>query len=190
MARMSKFSAELVKAARFRLERPFYDHYEDGDDCHHGRVTRPSCMARGLDDRGYDCSGLAIACLSDVLGIEVRRWPSRFRHLTQLARIAVNAAPEASDIVILSAKHPQGGASPGHMGISTGPESLIHASRACGGRVVEGSLLSRNYLKLITVIPHTHFEEVITESDREQASTPCVYPQERLLHQKGRRVSA
>lgn len=80
---MSELGDELITAARVRIGQPFRHHYKP-DVCQSGRITTDTCMENGMDNRGYDCSGLVIASICDVLGVEATTWSRDFRHVRQL----------------------------------------------------------------------------------------------------------
>lgn len=72
---------------------------------------------------GYDCSGLAIASICEVMGIATSQWPSRLRHTQQLACLGDNHDAEPGDIRLYTS-----GDARIHLGIATTEEEAIHAS--------------------------------------------------------------
>lgn len=96
---MSDFSAEVINAARARIGTPFREHFTP-DLCEKGTVTVDACMDSGFDRRGYDCSGLIIASICDVVGVALQDWPREFRHNRQMVRL-MGALPEAEDLTFL-----------------------------------------------------------------------------------------
>ncbi len=74
------FERELLAAARGRLGKPFRHHFKLNNDCQFGTLPLLPCMEVGMDDSGYDCSGIVIASTCDVLGIPTKDWPTSYRH--------------------------------------------------------------------------------------------------------------
>lgn len=122
--RIEQVKAALVDVGRSRLDKPFRHHYKPENRCEWGSQTVPSCWEYGLDDSGYDCSGLVIASLWEVLGISgLDRWPENLRHVPQFLSASSPGEPVPGDIVVTVA--PQDRL---HMGIYTSEGNFIHAS--------------------------------------------------------------
>lgn len=120
---MSEFGGEVIESARGRVGAPFRHHYKPENLCDGGRITVDTCMERGMDSSGYDCSGLVIASICDVLAIDAGTWPRHLRHTKQLEALALEQDFEAGDILL---HHSKNGRT--HMSIATGQGESIHAS--------------------------------------------------------------
>ena len=81
------------------------------------------CMERGMDPQGYDCSGLAIASICDVLNISTREWPRHLRHTQQLASLAIDATFQLGDLRLYYSANGRI-----HLGVATSTEKVVHAS--------------------------------------------------------------
>jgi hypothetical protein len=102
---------------------PFRHHFKPVNLCEGGERTVDECMERGMDSEGYDCSGLAIASLCEVLNISTTEWPRELRHTQQLSSLATEEKFEPGDLrLFYSAKNRI------HMGIATSTQEVIHAS--------------------------------------------------------------
>ena len=120
---MSEFGGEVLESARRRVGMPFRHHFKPDNTCEGGQITVDSCMERGMDPSGYDCSGLVIASISDVLAVDPREWPRDLRHTKQLDALAAVQDFEPGDILM---HHSSNGRI--HMSIATGEREGIHAS--------------------------------------------------------------
>jgi hypothetical protein len=127
---MSDLSKELLLAADSLVGAKFNQHYISSDPCRFGvgaDYTDPICLKRGLGQNGaYDCMGLVIGAMSDVLGLDPEQdWPVDFRHLEQLAKLAEERKGRPGDIVMIYRN-----ARPNHMGILYNSEEyeFIHAT--------------------------------------------------------------
>ena len=119
-------AAEVVGAARRRIDHPFRHHFKPVDGCQHGRSTQAQCMEVGIDSRGYDCSGLVIASICDALGQAVAHWSWDYRHLRQIEPLGrAGVARTIGDIIIF---YPENNTETWtHMGIIASATSTIHA---------------------------------------------------------------
>lgn len=144
---------KVIDSASNRIGQPFVHHFKP-DLCAHGTRTPRICYEHGLGQDGYDCSGLVIASLCDVLDMATEQWPEDIRHVTQLhTRLAEEAEPEAGDILIYAS----------HIGILTSHVSLIHPSKPRGkvpGKVEE--TVDEHYFRKYKVIP---LEKILAELD-------------------------
>jgi hypothetical protein len=70
---INNLRGEILSSGILELGSPFQHHYAPANMCKGGRLTTDSFMERGLDKRGYDCSGLVIQSICDAIGIGVDR---------------------------------------------------------------------------------------------------------------------
>lgn len=120
---MSELSGEVLRRARQYLDAPFRHHYKPDNVCNYGKRTVGTCMEYGMDLAGFDCSGLAIASLCDVLGISPREWPRELRHTTQLRILETDEGYEPGDWRLFYNTQNQT-----HLGIATETDEVVHAS--------------------------------------------------------------
>jgi hypothetical protein len=113
-------------------------------------------MEKGLSDNGYDCSGLVIASLSDVLGILPEHWPRDLRHVKQLETIAEATTPEAGDMLVYLPETIPNRTPRNHIGIFVTATSVIHASGM--SRLVEEGTVSGVFRKTVTIPASTLIE--------------------------------
>ena len=134
---MNSFRPELLKSVQSKLGMPFAEHFQP-NECQGGVLTLDSCMEKGLDaQRGYDCSGLIIASLCEVLEISTAQWPHEFRHAVQMRAVATGGTqPKRGDVVYMS--HPEKSWYK-HLGVMSDPHKFIHATpyQGDGHQVVE-----------------------------------------------------
>lgn len=76
-----------------------------------------------MDSAGFDCSGLAIASLCDVLGISQLEWPRELRHTIQLRTLEADEEYEPGDWRLFYNSKNQT-----HLGIATQTHEVVHAS--------------------------------------------------------------
>lgn len=119
---MSEFGNEVLSSARARIGTPFRHHFKPVNVCESGQFTTDECMRRGMDTQGYDCSGLAIASLCEVLGVSTHEWPRELRHTQQLAVLAADQDFEPGDWRLYYANGRI------HIGIATASQEAVHAS--------------------------------------------------------------
>lgn len=144
---MARFKEEVLTAARSRVGQPFSNHFRPNDVCANGTRTIDQCMERGLGMPGYDCSGLVIASLCDVLGIAASDWPPNFRHALQFkAALLEGAMPEPGDIIFLQSPEDP---SLKHTGIYAGGLNLVHANGSRSVQRVIESQLSNNQVPYV-----------------------------------------
>ena len=110
--------AEFISSAQSRIGARFQHHFKPNDYCFKGRITIQKCMEKGMTDEGYDCSGLVIASLCDVLGLKHSEWPISLRHQAQLKTEAADVDPKLGDIVLFGS----------HIAVYAAPEQYVHAS--------------------------------------------------------------
>lgn len=133
---MSELGLQIIDNARSRIGAPFQSHFEPKDLCNFGYDTVDSCMERGMDERGYDCSGLVIASLCDVLEIATNSWPRELRHPQQLMSLATDEGHEPGDMrVFISQKGRP------HVAITVTEHRAIHAGGVGGAGVVREGLV-------------------------------------------------
>ena len=122
---MTRFGNEVLAAARARVGEPFRHHFKPDNECDDGQMTTESCMNRGMDNDGYDCSGLAIVSVCEVLNVGTERWPQDLRHLNQMAmRLRMTCDPIAGDLVIYRSLESRSL----HAGIFATGQTVVHAS--------------------------------------------------------------
>jgi cell wall-associated NlpC family hydrolase len=146
---MSELGSQVLDYARGQLEAPFRDH-QAGVTCEGGRITQDNCMERGMDRvEGYDCSGIVVASLREVLGYT--QWPRELRHAAQMINFAREGGAakhdttiEAGDIVCLSSAD---GRRQTHVGIAIANnlDHILHATTSTS-KVSMGEPLTRNGL--------------------------------------------
>jgi len=130
---MSNIGDRLITEARSHIGQPFRHHFKPENLCLDGTITTDSCMERGMDPTGYDCSGLVIASMCRVLDMPVHQWPRALRHAGQLQQYANEKDFEPGDVQFYY--YEDGGV---HLGISTMPDICVHASGKT--RLVEESM--------------------------------------------------
>lgn len=122
---VEEIKGNLVDAARSREGKPFRHHFKPENSCNYGQEIIDSCWAKGLDDTGYDCSGLVIASLCDVLEITIDKWPRNARHIEQFIKAtSPDLSPGFGDIII-TVDDEYG---TWHMGVCTEGGNMVHAS--------------------------------------------------------------
>lgn len=93
-----------------------------------------------MDPYGYDCSGLAIASICDVIDMRPAEWPSQLRHTRQLATLATNAEPQPGDLRLY---YQEDGRI--HLGLATSTGEVIHASGLPDINSVEQGLVTGKF---------------------------------------------
>ncbi len=147
---MSDCGPEIVKAARTRIGVPFRHHFKPYNLCEGGIVTVDACMERGMDGESYDCSGLVIASLCDVLGILPEQWPRDYRHVNQLEELAETKRPDVGDVLLFFPEPVANKPRRTHIGIFATEQSTIHAS-GISNYVEEGQV--EGVFREIKVVP-------------------------------------
>lgn len=143
---MTQFGNEVLAAARARVGQPFAHHFKPTNECDDGQITIDACMTRGMDDEGYDCSGLAIISVCEVLGVGTERWPKELRHLNQMAlSLRMIREPVAGDLGIYRSIKSRSL----HAGIFATGQTVVHAS-GISKEVEEGMVQGA---ELMLVIP-------------------------------------
>lgn len=89
----------IVAYARKKLGCPFCHHFKPNNECDYGVRTVDGCMSSGLDDRGYDCSGMIVSVHAEVFRISIRQWPRQYRHVQQLAKLNDDTNAKPGDIL-------------------------------------------------------------------------------------------
>ncbi len=79
------FGAELSRAVQSCVGEPFVNH-GSMVGCGSQDKTYTACMETGIGQDGFDCSGLVIHGLSEVLDIDTTDWASGIRHVAQMTR--------------------------------------------------------------------------------------------------------
>lgn len=115
-----------------RTGEPFLHHFEPDDTCNNGSITTSDCMERGLglDDRGYDCSGLVVASLCETLGIAITNYNPDLRHVRQMIAL-VEQSSEPTQTGDIAFKFSEEGAHAfvvAHTDPQTGGATVVHAS--------------------------------------------------------------
>lgn len=82
-------------------------------------------MQVGLDCRGFDCSGLIIASVCEVLEVPVSDWPRDYRHVSQLKQHTNHTTPGAGNIVYMYSVDKSWYQ---HIGVLSSKFTVVHAS--------------------------------------------------------------
>lgn len=155
---MNRNDSDIIIAARSRLGSPFLNHFKPDNLCDGGHTTLESCMEKGLGaDDYYDCSGIVIASLCEVLKISPAHWPKEYRHAKQLALLEERSSSKAGDIAIFYQKE----SSSLHLGILVAKKTVIHASELAES-VAEGKV--RGSFSRIGIIPSEKLLDLGTEA--------------------------
>lgn len=154
---MHERAEEVITAARSRVGVPFRHHFKPENLCNRGRVTYDQCMTRGMDQNGYDCSGLVIASLCEVLRISPTTWPKNRRHAWQMQDLAVQESHEPGDVLLFenvkqSRFHPL---------VFSESQSVIHASGRHDAVVEEPIGEALRTSPVVHVIPLGNLVELI-----------------------------
>jgi hypothetical protein len=142
---MSSMGLELAAAMRTHIGQPFQHHFSPENLCERGRTTVDQCMERGLGPNKWDCSGLVLASLCEVLGLSNAAIPWDLRHAVQIDEILGNdlrEIAESGDIITLINPdlHANHGVHIGVMTISDFGESMVHVRGGADQAVVEGEI--------------------------------------------------
>lgn len=132
-------SQSIIKAARHKVGAPFWHHFKPKDKCHGGLKTVDDCMRFGVGPDGYDCSGLIIACYSEVLGRKPDKWNPGLRHVLQMEKLVKNVAATPGDVLVFYPVPIPGKSNRPHIGIYVSSSVVIHASGR-SKQVEEGSV--------------------------------------------------
>jgi hypothetical protein len=146
---MSELRDEVLRRARQYLDAPFRHHYKPDNVCNYGRRTIDSCMEYGMDSAGFDCSGLAIASLCDVLAISPREWPRELRHTAQLRSLETEEEHEPGDWKLFYNTKNQT-----HLGVATETDEVVHASgitKIVEEGIVEDASGSFRAIRVVTI---------------------------------------
>ena len=141
---MSELGDAVVQSARSLVGRRFRHHFKPNNICVGGAITTDECMRRGMDDEGYDCSGLAIVSICSALGLDVNSWPRSLRHAKQLITLAACQDAEPGDIRMYTSANERI-----HLGIVVNDTEVIHASGVTG--LVEEGIAADKYGSFIDV---------------------------------------
>ena len=150
---MSNVGEGIVDAARSRVGLTFRHHFKPENLCEYGSITVDACMSKGMDDDGYDCSGLVIASVCEAMGAETSSWPANYRHLNQLKSLEQSSEPEPGDVLLFYHKPPRT-----HMGIFVVRNIVIHASGI--SEVVEEGKVEGD-IERIGIIPVKRLLEIV-----------------------------
>jgi len=142
---------EVIQAGRGHLGITFRHHFRPINPCQSGEITVPHCMQIGMDRHGFDCSGLVVASLCQVLGMQPAAWPMEHRHVRQLQQLTTTDDPEPGDALVYWPRWPTERAQ--HIGIFVAKKQVIHAS-GIDGQVEEGPVENDEDFGKIEVIPH------------------------------------
>ena len=111
--------------------------------------TIPECMTVGLGPQAFDCSGLVIAAIVQVMGYEPTAWPPERRHVRQMHPMAEPTdlrEAEVGDLLTLGRLYTIQGITevvPAHIGIVVArAEShvLFMHAQAAAGRILTSKL--------------------------------------------------
>lgn len=109
LANNGAFKAEVAEAAVHYMGQRAINH-QRYTECRSG-PTKPECMEVGMTEVGFDCSGLAIRSICDVLGLETDGWDPDFRHVRQMPA-AMNESTvmpvEPGDVVLFGKRFVKG----------------------------------------------------------------------------------
>ncbi len=145
------FAKELLDAAQKYRDMPFVNHAATVR-CGANLQTHPACMEIGLGPEGYDCSGLVIRALTDVMGVADTDWAWGIRHVRQMSRwgnkvslLPINSGRDhplgllfvynllENDVYVPAA----------HIGIYSGGGTLLHARSRGTNRVAVDTIRDR-----------------------------------------------
>jgi hypothetical protein len=96
-------------------------------------------MQNGMDDRGYDCSGLVIASVCEIVKIETSNWPRQYRHLLQIFMLRQDITARDGDMLIFYDELNRWGTNRIHTGIKSGENQVVHVS-GITNRIEEGAV--------------------------------------------------
>ena len=161
---MGDYSKDVITAARSRVGLPFRHHFKPENNCNSGTATNDSCMEKGMDNSGYDCSGLVVASICEVLGVKTNQWPREYRHMVQLEELAVDENVEAGDPILLYLDPGENGVRRTHMGIFVAEQCVIHAS-GITGIVEEGGV--EGVIDEVRFISSAAIVDLLQSQDRE-----------------------
>lgn len=148
---MNGLAVSVLDAARSRLNEPYINHFNP-NNCEGGAITTATCMESGMDGSGYDCSGLVVASLCEVLGIKTTDWPANLRHVAQFEQLAAPTDAQFADVLLFDSMRPDGTPYRTHCGLYTGPQCVVH-STGRSKRVVEGTVETTGVITDIRVVP-------------------------------------
>ena len=149
------FAKELLDAAQKYRDMPFVNHAATVR-CGANLQTHPACMEIGLGPEGYDCSGLVIRALTDVMGVADTDWAWGIRHVRQMSKMGtrVNLSPRdlAQDypLGLLFVYNHVGDnmyIPAAHIGIYAGRGALFHARSRGANRVAIDAIKNRGSSK-------------------------------------------
>jgi cell wall-associated NlpC family hydrolase len=125
---IEEINERVVEAARSRVGKPYRNHFKP-NECSYGYEVNDGCWTHGLDDAGYDCSGLVIASICDAIDLSLDKWPRNLRHIAQFYSAAAveGTDPEQGDIVVC-VNETDPAITTWHMGLYTGEDTMVHAS--------------------------------------------------------------
>lgn len=73
------------------IGQPAIYHQDVSPDCWRTDQTLQPCLEAGLGERDFDCSGLVIRAMCDVMGRSTNVWPMQLRHTRQLWQAVLDA---------------------------------------------------------------------------------------------------
>lgn len=146
-ASQQELCQEFGLAVFSRAFEPFLHHFKPEDTCDNGRITNSDCTERGLglDDLGYDCSGLVVASLCETLGIAIADYNPDLRHARQMAgQIPQSSKPtQTGDIVLRISEENAHAFIVVHADDATGGATVVHASSHTNDIITEPLQMSR-----------------------------------------------
>ncbi len=143
-----EFGTQLLAAAERYVGRGFVSHAELVG-CGSRSKTFPGCMEIGLGPDSFDCSGLIIRALSDIIGRQTTKWAANIRHPLHMASLGTRVDLRSTDgqhdyplgLVLVYHHITQLGVVPSaHVGIYAGGQQLLHARSLGAGSVALGPI--------------------------------------------------
>ena len=128
------FGGMVAAAATEYVGSPYVSH-ADAVRCGAQLKTYPACMESSLDERGFDCSGLVIRAISDVIRLQPDEWAEDVRHVAQMAhhgsRVSVREMQQGHMYpgLLLVFNHRLGDLhiASTHVSVYVGEEQMVHA---------------------------------------------------------------
>jgi cell wall-associated NlpC family hydrolase len=137
----SRYSEAVIEVASGFKGIDFRHHFRPDNICDDGYLTLDSCMERGLDENGFDCSGLVIASICRAIDLPTSSWDRNFRHLSQLRELQEDIPAHPGDALVFHYYD--------HIGIMSSDRSFIHSSGL--SKKVEETVLKGAYATYQTI---------------------------------------
>lgn len=168
---LSDFGVEMYAAAERYRTASFVNHIATAG-CG-GKVTTEQCMELGLGPTAFDCSGLVIRAVTDVMGWRTNDWASDIRHVDQMARTLpakahdLSLPPTAGDLIVYAHRHGDIEVPFAHIAICNGAYRVLHArnrdnaDRTVGVEPIRGLGESKRFRQIIdpqSLLPHASSE--------------------------------